>query len=415
MKRWIVNLLSMLIGLTISFLLVDNQLLMNIFIWVSGLFLIVVPYITYGMLFFLVTAGVASLNLQNLTRKTISHTLYWIFAAFLLLMITGGFFAYLMPSSDLDLFVTSNVSLYRLYPSTEVLKRITGTLSGSQYRPFYRSYGLILPILGIAFYLGYGITPTKEVLRPAFSVVNSFSEVCYKLLSGIGFIMNIGLTCMTGILISRLITIQRWLLIQQLLFYLLFAALIVILLILPLLIVIFTKERRPFKLITGLTSPVLLALGSGTSSYSLPMTIEHTRINLGTAKRVTSVSAPIISLAGRAGSAFVSCFILIGFQTAHTGGQSTPMTTLMILLVCGSLSLFSYAFPGFELVFICLGTSHLLGLHITDEILIAFILILRPMLQAVSAGLDTLICGLGAASCGYVMHSHIPVTRKERI
>lgn len=89
--------------------------------------------------------------------------------------------------------------------------------------------------------------------------------------------------------------------------------------------------------------------------------------------------------------------------------------TLKILLSCGVISIVSYAFPGFEVLCITLGTIAFLGLDIYQEATFLFILILHPLLQGVAALIDTLICGVGAAACGYRVHAYIPVTKKDRI
>ncbi len=415
MKRWLVNLLSLLAGLTLSFFLVDSQLLEGIVVRISELFATLVPLITYGMLFFFASAGIASLNLQCLTRKTLSWTGLWIVSAGALLLFTGGLFAYLMPASDISRFLTQNSGVTALFSTGDIQTRLALVLSGPQYGPFFLSFGLLLPVMGIALYLGFGITPTRDVIRPAFAVMNSFSEVCYRLLASISLFMNAGLACMSGLFLSRMFMISSWQALQPLLLFLLFAVLIIIGLLFPLLIVIFTRERNPFALISGLFSPLLFAAGSGTSSYALPIILEHTRENLGTAKRITALSIPAISLFGRIGSAFVSSFIIIALYTDAAGGQILPAVTVSIVVLSGAFSLLSYAFPGFEVLFIIMGVSQVLGLEFISASLPVFYLILRPLLQGIAAVIDTMSCGLGAASCGYIMHAHIPVSAKDRI
>lgn len=416
MKKWTINLLAILVGFTAAVFLLDNQSLQILFMRVSTMFISLIPYVTYGMLFFLTTAGVASLNLQHLTRKTISYAAVWVIIIVLMVMVTGGFFAYLMPIPDLDAFISSNAPSAGSVSSFEGSSAtITAALSGTLFDPFYRSSGLLLPVIGAALVLGYGITPVKEVIRPAYSIMNSFSEVCYTLFNGIGHLMNVGLAFMSGLLLSRLAGIHDWGLLTQFFIFLSLAVLIFILLILPVLLVILTKEKRPYSLIFGLASPILLAFWSGTSSYALPMTLQHIRLNLGIAKRITSVSLPVITLIGRSGSALISCFVLIAFQTELLGATLSAITILMTLLSCILFSLAAYAFPGFEILFICTGTAGMLGLPILDGTLPSFLLILNPLLQGLGAVLDTLIAGLGTAVCGYMLHAHIPVPAKERI
>ncbi len=416
MKKWIFNLLSVLVGLTVAFFLLGSPALEKLFIYISSLLVNLVPFIFYGMLFFLSTAGVASLNLQKLTYKTLFYTLVWACVTLILLILSSGFFSSLMPLIDVDSFINANKALLAdTSIQSSAFNKILLAFSGQNFQPFFFSFGLLMPIVGISFLLGYGITPTKEVLRPAYSVINSFSEVSLKLLHLISLLMNIGLSFVTGVFIVILLRISSLSIITSFLIYFALATIIVIFLIFPLLIVIFTKERHPYFLLSGLLSPMFHAFFSGTSTYALPVVLQHNRSNLGIAKRINSLSIPVLSLIGRGGSAFVSSFVLITMLSSRMGDTTLISMTLKILLSCGVISIVSYAFPGFEVLCITLGTIAFLGLDIYQEATFLFILILHPLLQGVAALIDTLICGVGAAACGYRVHAYIPVTKKDRI
>ncbi len=416
MKKWILNLLSILVGLTVAFFLLGSPALEQLFIYISSLLVNLVPYILYGMIFFISTAGIASLNLQKLTYKTLFYTLLWASITLLLLILSSGFFSSLMPLVDVDSFIKANL---QIIDGNSVLSRpydsILLAFSGNNFKPFFFSFGLLMPIVGMSFLLGYGITPTKEVLRPAYSVINSFSEVSLKLLHLISHLMNIGLSFITGVFIVTLLRISSFSIITSFLIYFFLATVIVIFLIFPLLIVIFTKERHPYFLLSGLLSPLFHAFFSGTSTYALPVVLQHNRANLGIAKRINALSIPVLSLIGRGGSAFVSSFVLITMLSSRMGDTTLVSMTLKILISCGVFSMVSYAFPGLEVLSITLGTIAVLGLDIYQESTFFFILLLHPLLQGVAAVIDTLICGVGAAASGYRVHAHIPVTKKDRI
>ncbi|MGM0431918.1 MAG: cation:dicarboxylate symporter family transporter [Spirochaetota bacterium] len=416
MKRWVLNLLAVLIGFTVALFLLDNLMLQTLFSQVSRLFLTVTPYITYVMLIFLVSAGTASLNLQQLTWKALRTAFLWIVILLAAAMLTGGFVASLMPQFTLHQFTAANPGAAE--PSSEmqlVLQSAERLSEGAGFEVLYTSFGLLFPVILLSFVLGYGITPVRDVLRPAYSVINSFSEVCHTLLSGFSHVLNIGLAFLSGLLFARLLQISQVALLLPFFIFLTIAVLIYILLIIPLAAVLITKEKHPYRLLFGLFSPVLLSLFSGSSTYALPITLQHTRINLGTAKRVNSTALPVISLFGRAGSALISIFTLTSLQAAFIGEIPSPVTVLSIAVICTLFSLAAYAFPGWEVAMITLGTAGVLNLASVSETTIAVLFILYPLLQGLSAVIDTLACGVGSASCGYKLKAHVVVSRKERI
>ena len=416
MKKWILNLISILVGLTLAFFLFSSSTLEGFFSNIATLLMNLIPYVTYGMVFFLATAGIASLNLQNLTRNAVLCTLLWGGLSIGLLSLFSGFFAYLMPLVDLDQFISLNRDLTGSVSLQDgAFQSITASLAGNNFKPFFFSFGLLLPIVAAGFYLGWGVTPTKEVLKPAYSVINSFSEVSHKLLHSISHIMNVGLAFFSGIFLAHVLQVSGLSVITSFFIFFSIAAAILIFLVFPVLIVIFTKEHRPYYFLSGLLSPILHAFFSGTTTYALPLLIQHTRTNLGIAKRVNALSIPLLSLAARGGSAFVSSFVLIAMLSSRMGDTTLISTTLQILLACSALSIISYAFPGMEVMFITLGAIHFLDLGIYEESTFLFIILLRPLLQGTAAVIDTLICGLGAAACGYRLHAFIPVERKDRI
>lgn len=416
MKRWILNLLSVLIGLTFSFFMTDNDTLIMICLKVSEFFMVIVPYIAYGMIFFFTAAGIASLNLQHLSLRTVGNVFIWIASSAVLISLTGGFFSFTMPAVDLNSFTLMNDQIAaRFNVSDQHLMSISQMLNMKDFTGLFLGHGLLLSIFGAAAYLGYGITPKKDVLQPAYSMINSFSEVSSRLLKSFGLFMNVGLAFFSALLFAGIFATSGYENILQLLLFILLATAIIVLLIFPLLTVLFTRERNPFSLISGLISPAILAFFSGSSSFAMPMTLHHTRYNLGTAKRVTSLGVPIISLFGRAGSACISSMVLVAFKASASGGKILTLDILLIIVYCLLFSLLSFSFPGFEVLFISIAVTRVLSIPVQSEIFITFLLISRVFLQSCAALIDTLSCGIGSASVGYMLHSHVQVPRKERL
>jgi Na+/H+-dicarboxylate symporter len=416
MKRWVLNVLAVLIGGTAGLFLIPENFLYQLFEQVAILALSLVPFIVYIMLLPIISAGVASLNLQRLSRRILLNAAGWILLISAAAALTAGFLASLIPVIPFSEVTAAGTQSQMVVSQAEqVQAHITGLLEQRDITLLYRSFGLLLPLIIVAAVLGYGITPTREVLRPAYSVINSFSEAMYSLLPGLGHLLNVGLAFFSGLFLVRILNISGWGSITSFLIYLGVTVLVFILLVIPLAAALFAREKHPYRLISALISPMILSFFSTSSLFALPATIQHTRVNLGTAKRVSSTTIPLFALLGRSGSLLISIFTLISFHVSVIGGPPALTTILMIAVTAAALSLCSYAFPGFEVLMITAGSAAVLDLASLHEGHIMILLILYPIIQGSAAMIDTLSYGVGSCSCADRNHARVPVTPKERI
>lgn len=414
MKKWFFTLLSLLVGIVLSYFMYDSSWLLSIGSFISRGFLTVIPLASFGILSFFIASGVAALHLQGSLWKVIGTALLWAVVSMLIIGSIIGFLAFLMPIIDLDYFLEANGEFSRLLSTNLQIEesRIPAFFETSS---FYSSFGILLPILLASALLGYALTPDKDMIKPAYSVVNSLSEVMYRLSSFGATLATIGLAFITGVSLSYVYRLSRWDSIMMFLVFIFLSLLILVFLIFPILIVLFTKEKTPFRLIGELLAPLFSALLSGTMVYAIPSTVLHMRRNLGIAKRVNSLSFPMLMVFARFGSGAMSSLLLFGLMSYSSSTTVLPSTAVLIVIVTSMLSFVCFPFSGFEVLFIALTATNLLALHIESNLLIATYLLTRPFLQAVAAFIDLLVATLGAASCGYRVDSRVEVQKADRM
>jgi Na+/H+-dicarboxylate symporter len=416
MKRWVLNVLAVLVGVTAGLFFMQDYRLFSLLENGVSSFLSLSIFITYTFVAVLAAAGTAGLNLQQLTGKLLRSVLLWALIFSLAAVFTSGFLASLIPPIDYSRLTSEGVQAQRFVQSAEVVRtQIVGLLSRENLAVLYTSFGLLLPIIIASVILGYGITPVREVIRPAYSVINSFSEVAYRLLPGFTHVINVSLAFFSGLFFVHVINLSGWTQISSFLIYFLITIVVFILLVIPLAAVLFARERHPYRLISGLLSPMIIAFVSGSASFALPAALRHTRINLGTAKRVSSTSLPMLTLFGKGGSILVSMFLLVSFHVSVVGGAPAASSLIRISSAVLLFSLFSYAFPGFEVFMITVSSAYLLELVSFGESSTALLLMLYPIMQGTAAMIDTLGSGIGAACSAQILHARIDVGSRERI
>lgn len=416
MKRWVLNVLAVLVGATAGLFFIQEQVLFSLFENVAsaafGLFI----FITYIFVTVLVAAGTAGLNLQQLTAKLVRTVILWALIFSVAAVFTSGFLASLMPPVDYSQLTSEGMYAQRfIEPAVTIRDQAINIITQGNGSPLYTSFGLLLPIVLASLILGYGITPVREVIRPAYSVVNSFSEVAYRLLPAFNHVLNVALAFFSGLFFVHIIQLSGWAQVSSFFIYFAITILVFILLVLPLAAVLFARERHPFRLISGLLSPMIIAFFSGSAACALPATLRHTRINLGTAKRVSSTSLPMLTILGKGGSVLVSMFILVSFHVSMVGGAPAISTLLRISSTVLLFSMFSYAFPGFEVLMITASSAYLLDLVSFGEPSTTVVLLLYPIIQGSAAMIDTLGSGIGAACSAQLLHARVDVGSDERI
>lgn len=414
MKKWFFTLLSLLVGIILSYFMYDSSWFLSIGSFVARGFLSVIPLVSFGILSFFIASGVAALHLQSSLWKVTRTTVLWAVVSMLIIAGTIGFLASLMPVIDLEPFLEANGE-FSGFLSAELSVEESLLSAFYEASSYYSSFGIILPILLASALLGYALTPDKDTIRPAYSVVNSFSEVMHRLSTMGATLATIGLAFITGVSLRYLYTLSRWDSVMLLLVFILVSVLILVLLIFPILIVLFTREKAPFRLIGGLLSPLFSALLSGTMVYAIPSTMQHIRRNLGIAKRVNALSFPMLTVFARFGSGAMSCLLLFTLMSFTSSTAVLPSTAVLIVILTALLSIVCYPFSGFEVLFIALTATNILDLHIEQPLLIATYLLTRPILQGVAAFIDLLVAALGAASCGYRVDSRIVIRKADRI
>lgn len=364
---------------------------------VAALLFLVVSFVT-------IASGTASLRKNRLGGRTVRITIFWAVVTTVILSILGVILANGIP----QIFPVSS-SAGGNY--TEVLSSFTSSIdaldSGSIIGKFF------LPLVFAAFILGAALTPSSDVIRPAYTVMNSFSEAVYRIqrtaayfgafyvyVAGTAFFLNIWQEKTAFVSPEPFVALAL-------------SVLLVIMVVLPLLYAIFTGFRKnPYGVIgRGLAGLLTAFLSSNIYASSL-MGESLSRSNMGIQKRISSTATPLSILIARGGTAFVSTLTTVTLLKT-LGAEISTFALVILALTISGLSLVSSFFPGVEIAVVSVFAIRFLNINVYGAE--AAIVALLPILNGFAIMIDVLISFMASAIVGARTKTDAKIPLKDTI
>ena len=364
---------------------------------VAALLFLVVSFVT-------IASGTASLRKNRLGGRTVRITIFWAVVTTLILSMLGVILANGIP----QIFPVSS-SAGGNY--TEVLSSFTSSTdaldSGSIIGKFFR------PLVFAAFILGAALTPSSDVIRPAYTVMNSFSEAVYRIqrtaayfgasyvyVAGTAFFLNIWQEKTAFVSPEPFVALAL-------------SVLLVIMVVLPLLYAIFTGFRKnPYGVVgRGLAGLLTAFLSSNIYASSL-MGESLSRSNMGIQKRISSTATPLSILIARGGTAFVSTLTTVTLLKT-LGAEISTFALVILALTISGLSLVSSFFPGVEIAVVSVFAIRFLNINVYGAE--AAIVALLPILNGFAVMIDVLISFMASAIVGARTKTDAKIPLKDTI
>ena len=364
---------------------------------VAALLFLVVSFVT-------IASGTASLRKNKLGGRTVRITIFWAVVTTLILSMLGVILANGIP----QIFPVSS-SAGGNY--TEVLSSFTSSIdaldSGSIIGKFF------LPLVFAAFILGAALTPSSDVIRPAYTVMNSFSEAVYRIqrtaayfgafyvyVAGTAFFLNIWQEKTAFVSPKPFVALAL-------------SVLLVIMVVLPLLYAIFTGFRKnPYGVVgRGLAGLLTAFLSSNIYASSL-MGESLSRSNMGIQKRISSTATPLSILIARGGTAFVSTLTTVTLLKT-LGAEISTFALVILALTISGLSLVSSFFPGVEIAVVSVFAIRFLNINVYGAE--AAIVALLPILNGFAIMIDVLISFMASAIVGARTKTDAKIPLKDTI
>ncbi len=415
MKTWVTYIAALAMGFATALLFKDLAGSFGIF--QSVFYFLVNLSIALFIPIVLITfsSGIASIRKDGVGSKIALGTAGWAIVTTILLPLIA-------------------VGIYKLFPiafpvtstagaDPNILETIVNNRSASALSQLYPinpfsilSYvsTFLIPVIIIAWILGLSLKPSSDVIRPAYTVMNSFSEVMYRIMRTVTAIGSAFAYFASTYFFLYLYREKTLLVSKSFLLIISAAALFTLIVVLPLLYSLITGFRKnPYSIIGNSISSLTLALVTGNILTSDLVGECVSRQNGGAQKRVVSVSTPVFTIIGRGGTGFIATLTLLMLLQAITG---EVISTEIALAVAGGVMiavLASSAFVGYEIAIVSYLTLSLLKIDSYGAEMT--IIALLPLLNGLGVMLDSAINNLGAVIASYFIGTDIKVPYSETI
>lgn len=382
----------------------------NVTMWLSEL----MSYIFLPVVFITFASGVASLVKDRQGAKTILPVLLWTLLTTIILSVMGSLFFMAYPIS-IPNSSTAGVSSSQV---NAIVNAYTG-YARSSLEPnsviATLSYAMdfIFPVVIIAWIFGLALKPSSDVIRPSYQVMNSLSEVMYRvskftLVFGSFFVYFSSISFFLDIYEEKTALISPKFLISLVLF-----SSIAFFLIIPLIYALFTGfKKNPYSVMFRSASSYITGLTSSNIMASSLISMSLMRTNCGVQKRVVSVTVPLLSIFARGGTAFVSTITTL--EVIHAvGGEINFKVALAIAFAVALISFISsIAFK--NETFICSVLAlRLVGINLLgrEGVLIG----LLTLVNGIAIAIDTYLVNLGTNAASSWVQTSVSVPIKDTI
>lgn len=415
MKTWITYIAALAMGFATALLFKDLEGAFGVFQSVFYFLLNLSIAIFIPIVLITFASGVASLKKDRVGSKVGWGIFGWILVTSILLPLCAVGIYKLFPIS-FPITSTSGMDQEIIYSilSEKTYSAITLLYPSNPFMLLSYTSTFIVPIVIIAWILGLSLKPSSDIIRPAYTVMNSFSEVMYRISMTATTIGSAFAYFAITYLVLYLYREKTILVARQFSMIAFGSVFLILLIVLPLLYALITGFRKnPFSVIGNSLSSLSLALTTGNIITSSIAVESISRQNGGAQKRVVSVATPIFTMIGRGGTAFVSTLSMLMLIEAVTGEAVSSSIALVIASIAIITSFASGAFIGYEIIAITYFTLNILNINLygAEVSLIA----LMPLLSGLGTMLDSAIGTFGNIIASYFVGTDVNVPYSETI
>ena len=404
METWLTYLAALLMAGATAFTFSSSSSLLGMMSTVTSYLTGVAAFLFLGTSVITLASGTASLRKNKLGGKVLRTTILWAIVTTLVLSFFGA-----LATGITDVIFPVSASAGGEY---EIEIKAFATKVDPLLSSAFLSK-VFIPALMASFILRVALTPSSDIIRPAYTVMNSFSEVMYRIQRtityfGACYVYVAGTTFFLGLWQEKTAFAA-----PQPFIALLFATLVVILVILPLLFAFFTVfKKNPYGVIGRGLSGIITAFVSGNLFASSLIGESLSRSNLGIQKRISSTVTPLSIVISRGGTSFVSILTVITLLKT-LGAEISTSALILITITIAVVSFTSSLFSGIEVAAISVMALKILNINVYGAE--AAIISLIPFVNGCALLIDMVISLMANAISGARTKTDAQIPLKDTI
>lgn len=398
MKTWITYAAAIAMGFSASLLLGEFALFDTIVGSVVPVLIDIGVFILFPMVFITFASGISSLRRHSRTSLMFFTTILWSLFTTMVLSAAAAAVFKLLPFTLND---TTAISRFTVLP--DGLDKITATrvfsllFHRNAFMQFFAYDSHLLPIISIAAVIGYALKPNIEVIRPAYVVMNSFSEAMFRIARFFAVFgaITVGFTASS---FFRTVDFDGMFYTNLSYFSIIgIATFIALFVILPLLFVLFTGFRRgnPYRVLFGATAACLAGFFTSNQLWATTVLLPTARKNNQIQKRIAGTTLPLYTILGKGGSAMMATVTLLVLITMATKKVPSWTEAMVAAAFCSIFSLLSSFNLGYGTLAILLMACSAMSIDLQS--LNLMVLALLPIIGGAATMIDTAIAAFGSA------------------
>ena len=386
MKVWIKLLVGSILGITLGFLLPqDNQALISALAWLEKLALGIGRYAVIPVLVFSLTIAIYELRQDRQFWPLVFKNCLLIIGTSIFVIFSGVLATLVFKPSRIPILIEEQLDAISL----NTAENIRDLFPANMFSVLAGEGSYLFPVCVFAFFLGMGLSYDRNYTKPVIALADALSRIFYHVASFfseiLGFIMIV-LSCYWAVRFQGVLRADVF---RDLVILLGVFSLALGFGILPLLLYFLKPNVNPWAVLYGSIGPAIAAFFSGDINFSFPVLLRHTKENFGARRRSNAVSLTLFTTFCRSGSAMVAAAAFIVIIKSYSSLGITTLDVLSISIRAFGISFLLARHPGdgayTALAVLCLGYGK--GFE-------AGYLILKPLafyLVAIGTFLDVII------------------------
>ena len=386
MKVWIKLLVGSILGITLGFLLPqDNQSLISALAWLEKLALGIGRYAVIPVLVFSLTIAIYELRQDRQFWPLVFKNCLLIIGTSIFVIFSGVLATLVFKPSRIPILIEEQLDAISL----NTAENIRDLFPANMFSVLAGEGSYLFPVCVFAFFLGMGLSYDRNYTKPVIALADALSRIFYHVASFfseiLGFIMIV-LSCYWAVRFQGVLRADVF---RDLVILLGVFSLALGFGILPLLLYFLKPNVNPWAVLYGSIGPAIAAFFSGDINFSFPVLLRHTKENFGARRRSNAVSLTLFTTFCRSGSAMVAAAAFIVIIKSYSSLGITTLDVLSISIRAFGISFLLARHPGdgayTALAVLCLGYGK--GFE-------AGYLILKPLafyLVAIGTFLDVII------------------------
>ena len=404
METWLTYLAAFLLAGATAVAFPSSSVVLSAMKYLTAVLTDVAIFLFIPVLFITFTSGIASLRKDGIGRKVFRTDLLW---ALVTTLVLAALAVVVSSVAEVSFPVTASaggeyISLYNEYTASVDVLGVGEWMNN-----------LFLPLLIFAFILGSALTPSADIIRPAYTVINSFSEVMYRIERTISYFGSFYVYVAGTAFFINLWQEKTFFVSPSFFVTLVISAVLLLVVVLPLLYAAFTGfSRNPYSVIGRGISCVLFALVSGNIYASALQSEAINRCSLGVQKRIVSTSTPLGIIVDRGGTCFVSTVTVLALLRS-LGAEVSTTALIAIALSTAVLSFISFLSASGEVAVVTILLFKILNINVYGAE--AAVISVLPILNGIATVIDITIISFAENITAKKTKTDITVPLKDSI